>query len=91
MTPAALAASPSESGSPVAAAGEAPDPSQAAELLGPVLAFSNQTAFAGEKLKSAVSAQWSIGRPAVRLAHNDRWRTGSGKNPVSAGGCEVRW
>ncbi len=49
VTPAALAASPSESGSPVAAAGEAPDTSQAAELLGPVLAFSNQTAFAGRE------------------------------------------
>ncbi len=52
VTPSAFAPSPSESGVPVAAAREAlrkPDPSQAAELLGRVLAFSNQTAFAGRE------------------------------------------
>ncbi len=52
VTPSAFAPSPSESWGPVAAAGqglEKPDISKAADLLGPVLAFSNQTVFAGRE------------------------------------------
>jgi hypothetical protein len=55
VTPAAFAASPSESAGLVDAGGEAierPDTSQAAELLGPVLAFTNQTALAGREAET---------------------------------------
>jgi predicted ATPase len=52
LTPSAFAPSPPESGAPVAADREAPEKSDSgkpAELLGPVLEFSNQTGFVGRE------------------------------------------